>query len=325
MDSKTDANAQRPRDDTNAEADDPPAPRAEEAGVGDPDRPQASRLEGLRAALHLLLPLRAKRPVPSAAAFSRAIPWMVPVGMAIGLAWVGVFRVTWRIYGEIGSVRVVPALAVVLLECMVTGPLLVLGLARTIQTVAAPRVAKAVSPKPESETDDALSSFGMLALMLIVLTEWTMVASIPFVTPWWPSPSDWRHHFNFVYPAPIYRAILLAPIWGRWGLLVAATTGRTAGHADEQTNAFCQAMRPMRLLWHAILPLLLTAVYCSREGNFLIGVGLSMLVFAATYLASVAMARRGGGQTRQSIYAAGQIAQLAFLVFYRAFWPLVHQ
>ena len=34
--------------------------------------------------------------------------------------------------------------------------------------------------------------------------------------------------------------------------------------------------------------------------------------------------RRGGGQTKQSLFAAGQVAQLAFLAIYRAFWPLIH-
>ena len=54
------------------------------------------------------------------------------------------------------------------------------------------------------------------------------------------------------------------------------------------------------------------------------GVVLAMVVFAVTYVVSVVMARRGGGQTRQSLFAAGQIAQLTCLALYRGFWPLIH-
>lgn len=296
----------------------PPPPSSTEtsqASFGD-----AGTALGLKAALRLLFPLPRRRPVKAAGGIGLAFHWVVPIGLLVGFAWVGVFKGAWRIYGEAGNMRVIPALAVVLLEATLTGPLLILGLARTVGLLTGPR-----SLRPES-TDPLtpLSPVGTLALCLILLGQWVLIVSVPIATGWWPSPDDWRYPLRHMYPAPLYRPLLLAPLWGRWGILLAATIGRCASHADAETRQFCEAMLPGRLLAHSLLPFTLTSVYLSRDGNLLIGVVLGLILFALTYLSGVLMARRGGGQTRQTIFASGQIAQLAFLALYRAFWPLIH-
>lgn len=274
---------------------------------------------GLVEALRLLFPLgRDDRPADPLAC-GRAASWIVPLGLVIGLAWVGVFRLTWRVYGEVGNIRVIPALSIVLIECLVTGPFLALGLSRTAHLLTGSKPLTAMTdPKAP------LSPVGTLVLCLTLLSEWALIASIPAFSPWWPSQDDWRSYFNFMYPTPVYRPLLLAPIWGRWGILLAACIGRTARGVDGTTLAFCQSMRPTRLLRESILPVALTSIYFTREGNFLIGMIMSLVIFAVTYMVAVVMARRGGGQSRQSLFAAGQVAQLAFLAAYRAMGPLIH-
>jgi hypothetical protein len=307
---------------------------------GDGGRP-GSRFGGLAAALRFLLPLGRLRNPPSAATFSHATSWIVPIGLLIGLLWVGTFRATWKIYGEIATVRMVPALMIVLFESLFTGLYLVLGLARTVHLLAGQRPLRPEPPAPDAPgrgseagslwaignplSPEPLSPLGTLVMILVVLCQWVLITSIPWESPWWPSPSDWRHHFNFLYPAPLYRPLLLAPIWGRWGILLAATIGRTARHVDAETAGLSSAMNPARLLRQSILPIALTAIYSSRGGNLAIGFILSLLVFGATYLVAVIIARRGGGQSRQSLYAAGQIAQLVFLGVSRAFWLFMHR
>lgn len=289
------------------------------AATSIPNHPSPPRfLNGLPAALRLLLPLpRPASSLPSRA-FASAPHWLIPLGLLIGLAWAGLFRVTWRVYGETGSLRPMPALAIVLLECCFTGVYLILGFARAFQSLTGPRpVTRPV------DNDAPFTQHTTLALCLLILAQFTLILSIPNETPWWPS-SDWRARFNFIYPAPIYRPLILAPLWGRWGMLVAACVGRSARTADPAIAAFSSAVRPVHLLAHAALPLVLSAIYCAREGNFLVGIKLGLLVFGVTYLASVVMARRGGGQTRSSIYAAAQIAQLATLAIHRAFWAEIH-
>jgi len=251
-------------------------------------------------------------------ATERLVPYVVPVGLLVGLLWVAVFRLSWWLYGETGSIRVIPSLMVVLVECLLTGPFLALGLARTVHVLT--------SDRPELATDDRLaplSAVGTLVLCLTILCEYALILSIPHREGWWPSPDDWRSDFNFLYPRPIYRPLLLAPLWGRWGMLLAATIGQTARNADQTTIALNHAMTPGRLLRHAFLPVVLTAIYCSRSRNYLTGVLIGILVFAVTYIVTVAIARRARGQSRQSLFAAAQIAQLAFLAIYRACWRLI--
>jgi cobalamin synthase len=254
-----------------------------------------------------------------AAAFGGAPNWFLVLGILTGLAWAGLFKATWRLFGEIGSIRVVPPLAVVLMECLITGPFLALGLARTIHLLTSTRPRQAAL-----ELSAPLSPVGTLVLCLTVLTSWVLIVSIPPISPWWPSYDDWRYHLRRFYAAPVYRPLLLAPLWGRWAILLAATVGRMLPSADRATHALAAAMRPGKLLALAIPPLALTSIYMSRGGNYVTGIIVGLLVFVVAYLVSVIMARRGGGQTRQSLYAVGQIGQLAFLAMYRLFWPLIH-
>lgn len=280
--------------------------------------PRSSPWQGLVAAIRYILPVRSLGSTLPAHLYAGAPRWIVPIGLVIGLAWAGLFRMTWRVYGETGGLRLIPSLAIVLLESLFTGVLLILGLVRTIHVLGGNRpVTERLDPAAP------LSPSATLALVLVVLGQWILIASIPVVNPWWPT-MGWRRHFNFLYPAPVYRPLLLAPIWGRWGLLAAACIGRTSRNADAETVALCANVRPSLLLYSAILPLALSAVYFARDGNLLLGVIAGLIVFGITYLAAVVMARRGGGQTRQSLYAAAQVAQLVFLAVYRALWPLIH-
>lgn len=270
------------------------------------------------AAVRFLLPFGGDSVYRSHEVRPGILPWIVPVGLLIGLAWVGGFRLSRWLYWETSNMRMVPSLAVVLLETLVTGPFLVLGLARTVHVLAGRHPLEA-----ERDRMAPLSPVGTLVLALVVLTQYVFILSLRDLPGWWPAPNDWRHHFNFLYPRPIYRPLLLAPVWGRWGILLAASIGRPAPGADAQTVAMSAAMSPGRLVRNSLLPFALTAVYCSRSRNIFTGLTIGLLVFGLTYVVTMAVARRGGGQTRQSLFAAGQVAQLAFLATYRALWRLI--
>lgn len=252
------------------------------------------------------------------------VRWILPISLLIGLAWAGVFRATWRLYGEVAGIPIIPALFVVLLEAFVTGRYLPLALARVVDRFDAGESGRGAVP----EIDDLSSPprlRGTLVLLLIVLVQFVFVGSLRNYNPWWPPQDDWRHYFNFLYPRPIYRPLLLAPLWGRWAVLLAATIGRTAEQADSATVAICRSMTPGRLLRLAVLPLLLSCIYFSREQNFLIGAVIGLAVFAISFIACVLMARRLGGQSRTTLLATGQVAQIAFLAVYRAMWAKIHQ
>ncbi len=275
------------------------------------------RWRGLQlAAAFLLLPVRRTSPL-SADQARRVITWIVPIGLLIGLLWVGAFRFSWRLYGQAGSLRLVPSLAIVLLECLATGPLLLLGLSRTVSRWSED------GSDGQGAPGRSATFPGVLVMVAAILTQFALVLSLDDRQGWWPTPGDWRHHFNFLYPRPIYRPLILAPLWGRWGILLAASVGRPARGADACTIGLNSGMNPGRLLRQALLPLALTAIYCSRSRNYLTGVMIGMIVFGLTYLATVVLVRKGGGQNRDVLFAGGQVSQIAFLAVYRAFWRLI--
>jgi len=232
--------------------------------------------------------------------------------MIVGLCWVGVFRVTWRLFGdpENTRVRLIPTLAVVALECAVLGRGLVLGLARSLDE----RDPQRGGPPP------AGSLTSVLTLVLTVAAYWALLAGIPDRIGWYPSHDDWRSWFNVLYPRSTYRPMLLAPVWGRWAILLAAGVGRAATDADPLVRGLSAAVRPGRVLLWAIVPIGLTALYTAREGpgRLFQGLLVTLLVMLVTYVAAVLFARRRGGQDADTICAAATIAQLAFLTAYRA-------
>ncbi len=286
-----------------------------------PEHPAASRIGGWWTAMRFLFPLslrpierRAESQSDTSTPVRDFSMWIVPMGLVVGLLWVGAFRTTWRIYGEVSSLRLIPCMTVIVVEALLTGPFLVMGLARTVHVLTGDHPLA-----PQVDRMEPLSPVGTLVLSLTLLSQFALLLSIQDNNPWWPPPHDWRSWFNPLYPRPIYRPLVLAPLWGRWGIMLAATIGRTARGADGHTRSLNEHLSPGSLLLHSLLPVVLTAIYCSRSRNFLTGINISLLVFAVTYVVSVAIARRGGGQTRASLFAAGQVAQLAFLAIYRAF------
>lgn len=205
-----------------------------------------------------------------------------------------------------------------MLECLVTGRYL---FGATAQAVA-PR-SEIHDPAGPPRGSSPVTFRGLWIITLLILSQWILVAGIPDVYLGWFAESDWRYHFAFLLPKPIFRPLLLAPLWGRWAVLLATTIGRAAPTADHHTSALIAAMNPSRLLRHSLLPLLLTIVLLSRMHNRFIGLILAVIVFAVTFSAAVLMAQRRGGQDRVTVLAAAQTAQLTFLVVYRAFWPFM--
>lgn len=235
---------------------------------------------------------------------------LVPVGLLVALGWVGVFRAAWRIFGdpELTHDRYIPALAVVILECLLTGPALVFGLTRALD----PRAGLTMEPR------DRPDPFSILIPVLYVMLLWTLIASFPQRVGWYPSRDDWRHFLNPLYPQAIYRPLLLAPIWGRWGLLLAAAVGRAASNADPLVRAVSGAVRPTAVARWLVAPATMTVLYTLRDGRGRFGGLVILLVLLTTYLAAMFLAHRHGGQTRQTLRACSAVAQLTFLLTFRA-------
>jgi hypothetical protein len=246
---------------------------------------------------------------------TQACHWLVGLGLLIGLAYTGVYRAVWRQFGEVRGLQLMPAVAVWLLDVGLCGALAYFGAARTLGRVLAPSapVDAAGGDRPVRYPIEVVGLVVLVVLKLVVLL------AIPQGIAGWPGPGDWRSHFNWMYARPHFRPLILAPMWGRWAILLVGSIGRLRDRGDVALSRFCGSLSAARVLLWMVPVTVLTSVYCGRLGRWMFGCIIACLVLGGTYLYGVIAVRRQGGQTRETILGAGVIAELIFLVAYEAF------
>ncbi|MHC4063380.1 MAG: adenosylcobinamide-GDP ribazoletransferase [Planctomycetota bacterium] len=263
-------------------------------------------MAALGAALRLLVPGLGR---PSLKCSAGAVHWLVPGGLLIGLLYVGLFRASWRIFGEVSGVRLMPALAVWLVDVVLFGQLMLRGAAGTIDKWAGDRESGGAAAM-------WIGQAGMIGLFVLLILKLGLWTALPAGVEGWPG--DWRRFFNFAYPRPVLRPLILAPVWGRWGMILAAGIGRTAPAEGGPIAGLSGARSPAVVLGWFLPVLGLSAIYCGRHGRWMIGCIIGLAVLGVTFLFSVVSARRFSGHTRFTVYAAGLLSEIAFLVFYLA-------
>ncbi|MCK4659696.1 MAG: hypothetical protein KAV82_09275 [Phycisphaerae bacterium] len=245
----------------------------------------------------------------------RACHWFVPLGLIIGLAYTGVYRAVWRQFGEVSALALMPAAAVWLVDVAIVASALYLAAAGTI--------ARTIHPSTRLSNDlgdrNARYTIEILALLILVVLKLVLLIAIPKGVASWPGPGDWRSHFNWMYAHPHYRPLILAPMWGRWAMLLVGSIGRLRDGNDAGLSRFCGSLSATLMLVYMIPIAVLTAIFCGHRGRWMFGGIISCVVLAGTYLYGVISARRQGGRTRDSIVGAGLIGELIFLIAYEAF------
>jgi len=264
---------------------------------------------GLRTALSLVLPFAgAQEYDPLAPASGRR--WLVPIGLAIGLVYAALYRAAWRFFGESEGIRLMPAVAVWLLDVALCGSVLMFGAARVAQRIAT----RSVPPDPAVPV---LLSVGTVVFVVVCTLKLMLWIAIPHGVSTWPG--IWGSTLNFAYPHTFYRPLILAPMWGRWGVLLAAGLGRPAPHADPLVRGLMVRQSPATVLAWFLPVAVLTAVYCGYNAKWMYGAVIALGVMGVTYLYGVAVAYRLTGQSRDTLRAAGLIAELTFLILYTGF------
>lgn len=274
---------------------------AERAGAN------AKPASGLRTALGLLLPGLSGS---DGRGSSAAIHWLVPAGLVIGLIYVGLYRGCWRVFGEVSGVRLMPAAAVWLLDVALFGLPMFLAAARTADRWGA------TDQPGDPAGDGRLGTAGLVALIVVLILKLALWTAIPQGVAGWPM--DWRRHLNFLYPRPVFRPLILAPLWGRWGLMLAGSIGRTAPAQGRSVAGLSGAASPVVVLGWFIVNVVVTAIYCGRHGRWMIGCIIGLVVLGVTFLFAVLAARRFSGHTRFTIYASAALAEIVFLIAYLA-------
>ncbi len=262
-------------------------------------------MSSLRVAIEFLLPVRpAVPPVPEAPPGGHRAPhWFVPIGLVIGIVYALVFGGVWNVYGEYFGLRLLPAAVLLAADALFFGNRFIRG---------ACSIADDVGGEPARGLRPAV-----LVFVLWLLVKFALLLALPKGQPW--SPADWRRHFLFLYPSPVFRPLILMAIWGRWSALLALSLGRAQ---PGESAAFVDLMARTRLavvLWWLVPVVVWTMLYCSLTKNAAAGLLVSGITLVAAYIAGVACSWRQGGQTKVSVWAVGAVGELAFLFAYVPF------
>lgn len=251
------------------------------------------------------------RPSPAAMALPpRAILWALPwLGLILGLVWTLLFAGAWRTFGEYpAGLRLVPMLAVVLTDLLLTGRI----------TMAAVRVIESHIYNDENLLQPRrrdITSVGVFAAVSLILATFVLLVAVPKGIEWWPA--DWRQHLHWVYPRPIFRPLVLMPMWACWSMVLAAGIG-PARPADSDAPAPLDRLAgratPGQIFAGFLMPAALTAVYASRDMNLVIGLGIALVVFVSVYIAAMTFALRWRGQTGTTLLATALTGRLAFIL-----------
>jgi len=278
----------------------PPGP----AGSAGPRGRLAAAAGAFLHAGRFLLPLDPRTDTPDDGNDRLAGCWFVCWGLLIGIVYAVFFSVAWRLFGEYHRMRLVPTVSLLAVDLAWFGYRLVAGSAALFSR--------------RRDADDARGAAvvgGVLAVLLIVLLKQALLLSLPYGAR--PQPADWRQHLGILYPAPIYRPLILMPVWGRWAMMLAAAMGRAAPGASARTVRLTAGMglRAVGAGWAAAA--LLTLLYVPAPQVYL---GHAVLVavgtLVAAYFTAFLLGRRERGQTEETILATGLAGELSFLLLY---------
>ncbi len=248
---------------------------------------------------------------PMGRAAPLALHWLVLRGLLAGVLYTGLYRASWRLFGEVAGVRLMPALTIWLLDVVWFSSLAILAVGKAADQWAANDDGKLLDAKSDQPS---LPSIGILALVVLLILKLTLWTALPTGIEGWPT--DWRRHFNFLYPRPVLRPLVLAPMWGCWALILAKGVGRPSVKHDTQPSGADDSPSPQLVLGWFMGATALTALFCGRHGRWMIGCIIGLVVLAVTFVFCVAAARRFSGHTRFTVLAASQVSQVTFLAAY---------
>jgi len=223
------------------------------------------------------------RPVPYVpGGLGRAAAWFPVIGLLIGVLLLLVQSAAALLLGP-----AVAAVLVIVLWAVLTGGLHLDGLADCCDglLVSAPR-----ERRLEIMRDPRVGSFAVTGLVLVLILKAAAVFSLPG-------------------GSTVAPALVLAPVWARWWILLAAR--RPPARADGLGSSFGTALTPQILGIALVLPLVMLGVAAWFDWRSLVGVALSGL--ACLGVLRLAQARIGG-MTGDVLGAVVELTEVALLL-----------
>lgn len=244
-----------------------------------------------------------------------ALPWL---GFGLGIVWTVLFASAWRMFGEYDGLRLAPVLAVVVGDCLLSGRFLMAGI-RAVESIANRDDRQLNLSRTE------ICAVGVVAAIALVLVLYSLLLSVPTGVEWWPT--GWRWHLRRLYPRPVFRPLVLMPLWACWSMVLASGIGRARADAAEDSDPagrIAGKASPRQIFLGFVPAALASAIYCSRGGNLVIGLAVSLIVFLCVYVAAMAAALRWNGQSAVTILLAGLVGRTAFLLCWLFIGRAVH-
>lgn len=231
------------------------------------------------------------------------------IGLLEGAGWLAAYGLSWKLFGQVLGGRPMSAAAVWLLDVVGLGGAAMVALGSLPDWLSSTQ-----TPASPDRSRRVLSTGGVLGLAVSVGLLYVLLNSLPVGYQWYPN--DWRRVFRFAFPQPIFRVLLLAPLWRRWGMVLAAGLGRMHPATHPTLARLSSVVSPWRVMGTWLIPATLTSIWCSSDKNTLLGLALSLAVLGLAYSMSVWLSRRSGGQSGRSMLAMGQTTLLVFLAGY---------
>jgi hypothetical protein len=166
---------------------------------------------------------------------------------------------------------------------------------------------------------------------VVVVTVWTLMLvglrrSHDLDVVVWPGgwlaglSETWRHAlaglWRGLFPMVVQRVLILAPLWGAWGMLAACQFCHARERTSEPVAALARGVSAPALALAMTLPLGMTLLWLYFLGWWRLMVPGVTIVFAIA--AGRVLCAREGGLTRRVLLAVNVLTQLVFLAAYLA-------
>jgi hypothetical protein len=134
----------------------------------------------------------------------------------------------------------------------------------------------------------------------------------------WPdrlgSPQELPEAWKWLWPEILYRALIVAPVWGGWAMLITCQFCRCREQTEPAVVAFARGCGPLAAAVCLAPPLTATLVYFDFLGWA--RVMLAGVTALAALGGGLAFCRLSGGLRRQALLAVNLLTQIVFLLGY---------
>lgn len=225
--------------------------------------------------------------------FERAWLETMLLSLIWGWAAVQIWSLTWSVFGDYSGIPLMPVASV--LTVMVLWPY-----RRGVLALA-----EVVCPKEGHRPMAVGVILAGMVLMWLGLKSWN---------PDFPThlPPAWQ----WLRPRTMFRALMLAPLWGGWSMLVACLLCKPSAATPPAVSAYARGCSPPAAAAVLAVVLSATIVYFNHLPWRQLSISVVAMVVAA--VSGPVICRQRGGLDRNVLLGANLLTQLAFLLAYLA-------